>query len=131
MVVDDMIRMGQLVGPVADEMLLAGAEEMKKAWVGAINLFGHVDNKTMRDNVKPTKIKTLGNHEKSIFVYPQGSDRNNQKKPRRNAEKAFVLHYGRSNMDGSHFVAKAETDGEPKALAAMEARWDQFLENGS
>ena len=131
MVVSDMIRMGQMVGPVADEMLIAGAGQMKTDWQDSITLFGHEDTGTMRKSVKPTKIKALGNSEKQIYVYPQGVDKNNQKKPRRNAEKAFVLHYGRSNMNGSHFVAKAETDGEPKARAAMEARWDQFLENGS
>ena len=126
--VEQMARMGQLTGQVADEMLLDGAAEMKTAWQSNITMFGHVDTGEMRRKVgynkKPTSVMES---KKLLEIYPQGKD----KQGTRNAEKAFVLHYGRSNMTGSHFVAKAEADGEPKAAAAMEARWDRFIEKGS
>lgn len=125
--VEQMARMGQLTGHVADEMLLAGAAEMKTAWQDAITLFDHVDTGDMRRKVGYNKKPKSVMDGKLLEIYPQGKD----KQGTRNAEKAFVLHYGRSNMTGSHFVDKAETDGEPKAAAAMEARWDRFIEKGS
>ena len=126
----EMARMGQRTGPVADEMLTAGGAEMVKAWKKDIQMFGHVDTGAMLKAVKPTKIKTVDG-DRSMDVYPLGNDKTGQKKPRRNAEKAFVLHYGRSNMPGSHFVDKVAVDGEPEANKAMEARWDEFIEKGS
>lgn len=130
LLVQEMERMGQHTGPVADDMLRAGSEELVKAWDKDIVMFGHVDTGTMRKSVKPTKIKTKDDG-RTVDVYPQGNDKNNQKKPRRNAEKAFVLHYGRTGMTGSHFVDKVIVDGEPKANQAMEARWNEFIEKGS
>ena len=125
--VEQMAHMGQLTGHVADEMLLAGSEEIKKAWQNAITMFGHVDTGAMRKAVGYSKKPKSMLNTRFREIYPRGKD----KQGTRNAEKAFVLHYGRSNMTGSHFVAKAEADGEPKAAAAMEARWDRFIEKGS
>lgn len=125
---EQMARMGQLTGKVADEMLLDGAAEMKTAWQNTITMFEHVDTGEMRRKVGYNKKpKSVMESKKLLEIYPQGKD----KRGTRNAEKAFILHYGRSNMTGSHFVDKAETDGEPKAAAAMEARWDRFIEKGS
>lgn len=129
-VTEQMKNMGQLSGRVADEMLMAGSAEMVPAWKNAIQRYGHVKTGTMLNSVKPTKIKNRPAG-KELYVYPQGYDRNNRKKPTRNAEKAFVLHYGRRNMDASHFVDAAEIEGEPKATKAMVKRWDEFIEKGS
>ncbi len=126
--VEQMIRMGQLTGHVADEMLMAGADEMKIAWQNAITMYDHIDTGDMKRKVGYNKMpKSVMESKKLLEIYPQGKD----KQGTRNAEKAFVLHYGKSREDGSHFVDKAETDGEPKAAAAMEARWDRFIEKGS
>lgn len=119
----EMKRMGETTGPTTDRMLLAGAEEMKTAWVNAINRYDHVDTGAMRRSVgyakKPKEI--FGG--KALDVYPRGKD----KQGTRNAEKAFVLHYGRKNMTASHFVDAAETEGEPKAAAAMVRVWDEHM----
>ena len=121
--VAEMKRLGETVGPTADRMLLAGGDEMKKAWVNAINRFDHVDTGAMRKSVgyvkKPKEI--FGG--KALDVYPRGKD----KQGTRNAEKAFVLHYGRKNMTASHFVDAAETEGEPRATAAMVRVWDEHM----
>ena len=119
----EMKRMGETTGPTPDRMLLAGAEEMKTAWVNAINRYDHVDTGAMRRSVgyakKPKEI--FGG--KALDVYPRGKD----KQGTRNAEKAFVLHYGRKNMTASHFVDAAETEGEPKAAADMVRVWDEHM----
>lgn len=124
--IKEMARMGQLTGQVADEMLLDGSAEMKTAWQNAITMFGHVDTGEMRKSIGFAKKPKSLMDTKFSDIYPQGKD----KKGVRNAEKAFILHYGKSKEDGSHFVDKAEADGEPKATAAMEARWDRFIEKG-
>lgn len=128
-VVQQMASMGQLTGKVADEMLYAGSEEMTTAWKNNIAKTGLVKTGTMYRSVKPTKIKTVPSG-KAIEVYPQGTDRNNRKKPVRNAEKAFVLHYGKRSFAGTHFVDQAMAEGEPLANKAMEKRWDEFIEKG-
>ena len=121
-----MDRMGATTGPLADKMLQAGAEPMKKAWQDTIGRYGHVDTGAMKRAVGYAK-KSKSNHtRKSLEVYPRGKD----KKDVRNAEKAFVLHYGRKNMTGSHFVDAAEKEGEPKAEAAMLAVFDDYLNGG-
>lgn len=129
-VAEQMKAMGQLSGKVAEEMLIAGGSEMVKSWKSAIQRYGHVKTGTMLKSVKATKIKERPGG-KELNVYPHGFDRNNRKKPTRNAEKAFVLHYGRRNMDASHFVDAAEIEGEPKATEVMVKRWDDFIEKGS
>lgn len=124
---EQMVRMGQLTGQVASEMLLDGAAEMKTAWQDTITMFAHVDTGEMRRKVGYNKKpKSVMEGTKTLDIYPLDKD----KRGTRNATKAFILHYGRSNMTGSHFVDKVVADGEPKAVAAMEARWDRFIEKG-
>lgn len=126
-VVKQMEQMGQMGGKVAEEMLLAGATEMEKAWQESIRRFGHVKYGDMLKSVGSTKIKPVKTGGKTLEVYPKGKDR----KGVRNAEKAFILHYGKKGLVASHFVETAEKEGEPKAAAAMEARWDRFIQKGS
>ena len=42
----------------------------------------------------------------------------------RNVEKAFILHYGRSNMKGDRFVDEAERIAEENAIPAMQEVWE-------
>ena len=125
-VLKQMKDMQMLTGKVADEMLMAGAEVMKEAWKDTITRFELINNDDMRKSVGyPRQPKSI-NDVRTIDVYPQGKDRNGV----RNAEKAFVLHYGRSNMDPTEFVDVAEQQGKAEADAVMEKIWDNFIENG-
>ena len=125
-VLKQMKDMQMLTGKVADEMLMAGAEVMKEAWKDTITRFELINNDDMRKSVGyPRQPKSI-NDVRTIDVYPQGKDRNGV----RNAEKAFVLHYGRSTMDPTEFVDVAEQQGKAEADAVMEKIWDNFIENG-
>ena len=53
-------------------------------------------------------------------IYPLGKDSHGV----RNAEKAFILHYGRSNMKGDHFVDNAERIAEQNAVPVMQEIWE-------
>lgn len=125
-VVKDMQRMGQLSGKVADEMLAKGAEKMQKSWVSVINRRNLIDTRAMRKSVKPTKPKEIYGG-KSVDIFPKGKD----KKGVRNAEKAFILHYGKSGFDATHFVDEVVQEGEPEAQKAMSDRWNEFIEKGT
>lgn len=125
-VIREMGRMGQLTGEVADEMLLEGGKVMKTAWQDKIKRFGHVDTGDMKKSVRGTKKPKVVMGVKTLEVYPRGKDH----KGVRNAEKAFVLHYGKSTKAGSHFVEAVVEEGAPAAEKAMAARWDQFLQRG-
>ena len=57
-------------------------------------------------------------------IYPQGKDR----KGVRNAEKAFILHYGKSGQAPTRFVDAVEEAAEDKAVSAMENVFNNYLE---
>lgn len=120
--VRQMQRMGQQTGPVADEMLDAAAAIIRDQWRETARERGHVDTGAMIDSVDfPVK----GNAQ-ALYrdIYPQGTDA----KGVRNAEKAFILHYGKHNMPGDYWVDDAEMKAGPKAIEACQAIWDRFLQ---
>lgn len=121
-IIKDMNRLGQQVGPVADEMLQAGAAVVQWEWQKAISNAGLIDTGDMFASVRPTKPKETGGV-KSLTVYPQGKDSTGT----RNAEKAFIGNYGRENQPATHFADKAEENAEAPAQTAMEAVWDRFI----
>ena len=124
-VIADMIRLREDTGPVADEMLMAGAEEVKQAWKRSAENHGHRDSGDMIESVGyPRKPKTL-NDIRMIDIYPQGKDH----KGIRNAEKAFIKHYGTKAQPGSHWIDDADAEAEPLVAAVMTEIWDEHLLN--
>ena len=121
-VLAEMKREGELVGPAADAMLLAGAEQVKEAWRRSAEEHGHRATGAMIDSIGyPRKPKQAGDV-RSIDIYPQGKDA----KGVRNAEKAFVLHYGTSKMKGSGWVDDADKYSEETAIPAMIQVWENY-----
>lgn len=53
---------------------------------------------------------------KWIDIYPQGKDRNGM----RNAEKAFLIHYGTSQIPASHWVDDADRLCDGTVVEAMQ-----------
>lgn len=112
-----------LDGDVADKMLLAGAEHVKVAWKNAAEKHNHRDTGAMIDSIGyPRAPKDVGGV-RTIDIYPRGKD----KKGVRNAEKAFVLHYGTSKRPGSHWVDDADRECDGTVIPAMAAVLDQEL----
>ena len=120
----EMKRMGELSGETADKMLMAGAEEVKKAWKDSAVRSGHRDTGDMIDSIDfSRKPKTAGDI-RTIEIFPQGKD----SKGVRNAEKAFVLNYGKKNKAPSHWVDDADrASGEP-VMQVMTEIWEKHLE---
>lgn len=122
----DMKRHGELLGETADKMLMAGAEEVKAAWESAIELEGLVDTGDMLRSVGYARKPRTAGDIRIIDIYPQGKDR----KGMRNAEKAFVNHYGTSGEKGvkaTHFVDIADELSSEGVMEAYERIWDEYL----
>ena len=102
----------QMNGELADSMLDAAAAVVVDAWKKSIEKHGHVDTGAM---LKSVKAVNKNGADKRRDVFPQGKD----KKGVRNAEKAFILHYGTSSISGDHWVDDAEASSADKAVEAM------------
>lgn len=122
--IDDFKRHKDLLDEAAPDILQAGAEVVTECWKDAITKHGLIDTGDMIESVAPSKATITGT-EKKIAVYPQGKDR----KGVRNAEKAFINHYGASRRKATHFVDDAEEKAEGPAVDAMAEVWYQKLES--
>ena len=123
--IEEMTRLGQMTGRTADAMLRAGAEEVRKAWRQSAEEHRHRDTGDMIASIGfPRTPKDVGSI-RSIDIYPQGKDKRNI----RNAEKAFILHYGTTKIRGSRWVDDADKISEQTVVPAMIRVWEQFLKN--
>lgn len=110
-----------------DEILLAGAEQVKNAWKFAAAEHGLSHTGQMIESIGyPKKPNTVGGI-KGIDIYPQGKDK---KTGVRNAEKAFIQHYGTSKIKATHFVDDADAlcEGEFSVVDAMDAKLGEIYE---
>lgn len=123
--IEEMKRLGQMTGRTVDAMLMAGAEEVRKAWRQSAEEHRHRDTGDMIASIgfsrKPKEIGSI----RTIDIYPQGKDKRNI----RNAEKAFILHYGTTKIRGSRWVDDADKISEQTVVPAMIRVWEQFLQN--
>ena len=126
-IAEEMAWMGEAAGEIADEMLLAGAEEVKRAWQETAERHGYRETGDMIESIRADKApKSDANDVRRISVYPRGEDR----KGVRNAEKAFLLHYGTSKIHGSHWVDEADQDAGHMVQDVFEKIWDRHLKGG-
>jgi HK97 gp10 family phage protein len=106
-----------------DDVLLAGAEEVKEAWKQSAEKHELRDTGDMINSIdysrKPKKAAGI----REVDIYPQGKDR----KGIRNAEKAFVLHYGTSRIPATHWVDEADEMAAEPVQKAMEEKYDEIL----
>lgn len=122
--IEDLKRNGDMIAEAAPEMLQAGAEVIVNCWQDAIKAHNLIDTGEMLESVAPSDA-TITEREKKVAIYPQGRDH----KGVRNAEKAFINHYGASRRKATHFVDDAETKAEAPAVEAMAAVWYAKLES--
>lgn len=124
-VIDEMRRLEEDTGPTAERMIMAGAEEVNKAWRRSAEEHNHRDTGDMIESIgyprQPFKIGGA----LSIDIYPQGTDH----KGVRNAEKAFILHYGTSKRPGSRWVDDADRYSEDTAVPEMKRIWDEYVQS--
>jgi len=121
-VISQMRRLGEDAGDTCQRMLDAGAEAVREAWTATADAHGFVDTGDMIASITVAQSKRdPGAPVREIF--PQGKDR----KGVRNAEKAYILHYGTSKIAASYWVDEAEAAAEEPMATAMAAVWDDFI----
>lgn len=119
-----MYDMGEMMGEVADRMLIAGAEEVKKAWRNVALDLNYKDTGRLIESIDYAFGKTgKATDVKAVAIYPQGKNHKNV----RNAEVAYILHYGTSKRPGSHWVDKAEAIAEPEVERVVTEIWEEEL----
>lgn len=116
----------ETTGEIAQKMLEAGGQECVKAWKTAIGMHGH-SGKGKSGRATGEMMNAVGikyknkNGMRTAEIYPLGKN----KRGVRYAAIAFILHYGRSNMQGDRFVDDAERIAEEEAVPAMIDIWNQ------
>ncbi len=121
----DLAIRGEKADSAMKRMLIAAADATKQEWKNAAGMHGHVRTGAMIGSIgykQPKKIQGGDGYETA--VYPQGTDADGT----RNAEKAYILHYGTSRISGDHWVDEAEENAEAQAQGAMEEIWNELIE---
>ncbi|HBV86884.1 MAG TPA: hypothetical protein DEF42_09605 [Desulfosporosinus sp.] len=119
----EVTKLGEAGEQVGEEMLMAAAEEVKQQWRISAGMHGLKWTGDMIESIGyPNKPKNVGGV-KTIDIYPQGTDRRGT----RNAEKAFILHYGSSSIRPTHWVDDADEAAGPLVIDVMEQIFDRFL----
>lgn len=120
---DDLKKMGEFENEgLIDKMLDAGAEKTIEEWKTEIVKQNHVKTGDMRDSVGVSKKTKKGPKRE---IYPQGKDR----KGSSNAQKAYILHYGKSTKKGTRFVDNINTKAEVTSYIAMQDVFDNYLKS--
>lgn len=125
--INDLERLGKNTDEATTAMLRAAGNVMSESWRSAAEKHHHRDTGQMIASISAgRKIKGQGSG-KSIVVTSQGKDH----KGVRNAEKAFILHYGTGKIAASHWVDEAERDAEPKMATIMQHIWNEYVTTGN
>lgn len=133
--ISDMQKIGEGTGKMANAMVGAAANEIKSAWrESAEKAWPHRNgnNRALRntgdmiDSIGPTgPVRSLGD-----AVYQEISALGKDSNGTRNAEKAFVLNYGTSRIEPTHWVDEAEVAAGPRVQEKLEDLWGDYLETG-
>jgi HK97 gp10 family phage protein len=121
--INDVLLLGDAGKEVGDKMLMAAAEEVKQAWKESAHRNDIKDTGDMINSIGFSRKPKDAQGVRTVDIYPQGKDR----KGVRNAEKAFILHYGSSKLKSTHWVDEADNAAAPKVQEAMEKVFDEFL----
>lgn len=118
-----------LRGQAVTDMLNAGGEVLKEAWMNEIDAYHHVRTGAMKENVSvsPVHFDGAGGY---VEVYPTGTDSHRIT----NAQKAYILHYGRApkktgtkGIKGDRFVTKAEREARARATEVMQQKLNEYI----
>ena len=118
-----MHRLGQMEGPVAEQMVTEAVGEIKKAWQESAQAHGHYRTGNLVGSIKPGPGPVHAGDIIYQDVYPQGTNDHGA----RNAEVAFILNYGCKRFPGSYWVEEADANSEGPVNAVCQQIWDSFL----
>ena len=116
-----LLRQEAIAVAAVPEMLEAGGEVMKGAFQAETSKLNSTGRSTgaLTASIKVSAVKER-NGGKYIEIAPTGKDRHGV----RNAEKGFVLNYGRSNMPARPWFTAANEKAADEATAEMRRVWE-------
>jgi len=117
-----LLRQEAIAVAAVPEMLEAGGEVMKGAFQAETTKLNSTGRSTgaLTASIKVSAVKER-NGGKYIDIAPTGKDRHGV----RNAEKGFVLNYGRSNMPARPWFTTANESAAGDAISAMRRVWEE------
>lgn len=123
--ISDLDALADDIGDIGDNILLAGALEIKKEWVASIRQHRLVDSGEMIASIAYGKRPRPDGSTKKIVVYPMGVD----SKGVRNAQKAFIHNYGHPGrgIKMTRFIDDAERRVQPKLEKRVDEVYDAEL----
>lgn len=125
--INQMQRMGLGISDVATEMCSAAAEEIKEGWKKSAEEHGfHVTGAMINSIGYPEGPVDIGGI-KCVDVYPQGKDARGV----RNAEKAFILHYGSSRIPASYWTDQGNHYAEQTIPGILQGIWEKYIASNS
>ena len=119
-----LLRQSEVAKKAVPLMLKAGAGILIKEQQKTVDmLFGRTGRSTgaLRKSIKATKV-LAGTTNTSIDVYPHGEDG----KGFRNAEKGFILEYGRIDLIPRNWMAHSNYRAEDETHQAMRKVWEDM-----
>ena len=125
----DMTRLGQRTGAMAQAMTQEAGNEIAASWRREAEKRKFRKSGAMIESIgTPEGVQSFGSGGTVyVDVYPQGKD----KKGTRNAEKAFILHYGTKHIQPSYWADAANDAAEPVVGEKLEEMWGNYLETGT
>ena len=122
----DMQKMGQSSGAMAEAMVNQAVIIIRDAWKESAEKHNLRDTGDMIASINfPNPISDAGGV-LSRDVYPVGRDR----KGVRNAEKAFILHYGTKRIPATYWVDDADEACAPAVYDKLEKMWGEYIDTG-
>ena len=120
-----MLRRDKATMEAVPEMLKAGGEVIKNAFQAETKKLNSTGRGTgdLTASIKVSAVKER-NGGKYVDIAPTGKDRHGV----RNAEKGFVLNYGRSNMPARPWFTRSHQKATPEVQAAMRQAWEDEQE---
>lgn len=117
-----MLRRDKATMEAVPEMLKAGGEVIKNAFQAETKKLNSTGRGTgdLTASIKVSAVKER-NGGKYVDIAPTGTDRHGV----RNAEKGFVLNYGRSNMPARPWFTTANEKAADEATAEMRRVWEE------
>ena len=116
-----MLRQDAIVEEAVPEMLKAGGAVMQKAQQEEIKTRFNSRRSTgaLLASIKVSAVKEIDGG-KRVEIYPNGKDKHGV----RNAEKGFVLNYGRSNMPARPWFTAANEKAADDVVSEMRRVWE-------
>lgn len=125
--IDQMQRMGLGISDVAMEMCDAAAEEIKNGWKRSAEEHGFRVTGAMINSIGYPEGPISAGGMTYVDVYPQGKDGRGV----RNADKAFILHYGSSRIQASYWTDQGNQYAEQTIPGRLQGIWDKYIASNS